>query len=190
MVKLSCSRSAGIASDPGQSAQQSRQDKGALPLCTQCIGANTCCSGVLQTPPTMLVTHHSIPCWQAVYVRTAKNVLIEVNPQVRLPRTFKRFCGLMVQLLQKLSIRASNGSQKLLKVCSSQPSHNCLLYSLLIWPQVESKLLAKSTAACTSLACCEIRTQCQGHRALHGGTFCTAERRQPHQANGAITARG
>ena len=106
----------------------------------------------------MLVTHHSIPCWQAVYVRTAKNVLIEVNPQVRLPRTFKRFCGLMVQLLQKLSIRASNGSQKLLKVCSSQPSHNCLLYSLLIWPQVESRLLANSTAACTSLACCEIRT--------------------------------
>lgn len=53
---------------------------------------------------------------QAVYVHTARNVLIEVNPQVRLPRTFKRFCGLMVQLLQKLSIRASNGSSKLLKV--------------------------------------------------------------------------
>ena len=52
---------------------------------------------------------------QAVYVHTARNVLIEVNPQVRLPRTFKRFCGLMVQLLQKLSIRASNGSSKLLK---------------------------------------------------------------------------
>lgn len=49
-------------------------------------------------------------------MHTAKNVLIEVNPQVRLPRTFKRFCGLMVQLLQKLSIRASNGSSKLLKV--------------------------------------------------------------------------
>ncbi len=36
--------------------------------------------------------------------------------QVRLPRTFKRFCGLMVQLLQKLSIRATNGPDKLLKV--------------------------------------------------------------------------
>jgi len=53
---------------------------------------------------------------KAVYVHTARNVLIEINPQVRLPRTFKRFCGLMVMLLQKLSIRASNGSQKLLKV--------------------------------------------------------------------------
>ena len=32
------------------------------------------------------------------------------------PCTFKRFCGLMVQLLQKLSIRASNGPEKLFKV--------------------------------------------------------------------------
>lgn len=53
---------------------------------------------------------------QGLYIHTAKNVLIQVNPQVRLPRTFKRFCGLMVQLLQKLSIRSSNGPDKLLKV--------------------------------------------------------------------------
>ncbi|KAG8269525.1 hypothetical protein J6590_105662 [Homalodisca vitripennis] len=30
-----------------------------------------------------------------VYVHTENNVLIEINPQVRIPRTFKRFCGLM-----------------------------------------------------------------------------------------------
>ena len=30
-----------------------------------------------------------------VYVHTAKGVLIEVNPQTRIPRTFKRFAGLM-----------------------------------------------------------------------------------------------
>lgn len=36
--------------------------------------------------------------------------------QVRIPRTFRRFCGLMAQLLQKLSIRASNGPDKLMKV--------------------------------------------------------------------------
>lgn len=53
---------------------------------------------------------------KALYVHTAKNVLIQVNPQVRLPRTFRRFCGLIVQLLQKLSIRATNGPDKLLKV--------------------------------------------------------------------------
>lgn len=31
-----------------------------------------------------------------VLVRTEKNVLIEINPKTRLPRTFKRFSGLMV----------------------------------------------------------------------------------------------
>lgn len=51
-----------------------------------------------------------------VYVHTQKNVLIEINPQTRIPRTFDRFCGLMVQLLHKLSIRAADTSQKLLKV--------------------------------------------------------------------------
>jgi rRNA small subunit pseudouridine methyltransferase Nep1 len=43
-------------------------------------------------------------------------LLLQVNPKVRIPRTFKRFSGLMVQLLQKLSIRATNGPDKLLKV--------------------------------------------------------------------------
>jgi rRNA small subunit pseudouridine methyltransferase Nep1 len=53
---------------------------------------------------------------KGIYVHTFKNVLIQVSPQVRLPRTYKRFAGLMVQLLQKLSIRATNGPDKLLKV--------------------------------------------------------------------------
>ncbi|KAI8071506.1 Alpha/beta knot methyltransferase [Gongronella butleri] len=51
-----------------------------------------------------------------VYIHTQKNVLIEVNPHIRIPRTFKRFAGLMVQLLHKLSIRAVNGQEKLLRV--------------------------------------------------------------------------
>jgi len=51
-----------------------------------------------------------------VYIHTERNVLIEINPQTRIPRTFKRFAGLMVQLLHKLSIHASNGPIKLMKV--------------------------------------------------------------------------
>ncbi|KAL1661660.1 nucleolar essential protein 1 [Schizophyllum commune] len=51
-----------------------------------------------------------------VYIHTAKGVLIEVNPHVRIPRTFKRFSGLMVQLLHKLAIRGANGPEKLLRV--------------------------------------------------------------------------
>lgn len=30
-----------------------------------------------------------------IYIRTSKNVLIEINPAIRIPRTFKRFSGLM-----------------------------------------------------------------------------------------------
>ena len=62
-------------------------------------------------------------------MRTVKGVLLEIHPQVRLPRTFKRFCGLMVQLLQKLSIRATNGPDKLLKVGPFFPS----FFPLLPW---------------------------------------------------------
>ena len=51
-----------------------------------------------------------------VYIHTAQNVLIEVNPQIRIPRTFKRFCGLMVKLLHKLKIRSASGDATLLKV--------------------------------------------------------------------------
>ncbi len=51
-----------------------------------------------------------------LYIRTEKGVLIDVSPHIRIPRTFKRFSGLMTQLLFKLSIRASNGPHKLLKV--------------------------------------------------------------------------
>lgn len=51
-----------------------------------------------------------------VYIQTSRGVLIEVNPMVRIPRTFKRFSGLMVQLLHRLSIRSVNSEEKLLKV--------------------------------------------------------------------------
>jgi len=51
-----------------------------------------------------------------IYIQTAKGVLIEVSPTVRIPRTFKRFAGLMVQLLHKLSIRSTQSQEKLLKV--------------------------------------------------------------------------
>ena len=50
-----------------------------------------------------------------VYVRTEKNILIEINPKCRIPRTFKRFSSLMVQLLHQLKIRSSD-SEMLLRV--------------------------------------------------------------------------
>eukprot|EP00941_MAST-03F_sp_MAST-3F-sp1_P005212 g5212.t1 len=51
-----------------------------------------------------------------VYIHTEQNTLIEVSPHIRIPRTFKRFCGLMIQLLNKMKIRAGgqDGNGKLL----------------------------------------------------------------------------
>ncbi|KAJ2766209.1 18S rRNA pseudouridine methyltransferase [Coemansia nantahalensis] len=57
-----------------------------------------------------------------VYIHTVGDVLIEISPQVRIPRTFKRFAGLMVQLLHKLSIRSVNGHERLLKVIKNPVS--------------------------------------------------------------------
>ena len=51
-----------------------------------------------------------------VYIKTTKGVLIEVNPAIRIPRTFKRFSGLIVQLLHKMKIKAGNTSTTLMKV--------------------------------------------------------------------------
>ena len=51
-----------------------------------------------------------------VFIRTKENVLIEISPKTKIPRTIKRFCGLMSQLLQQYRIRALNSSEVLLKV--------------------------------------------------------------------------
>lgn len=51
-----------------------------------------------------------------VYIHTQKNVLIDVNPKLRVPRTYKRFAGLMVQLLYQFRIKAKNSNEKLLRV--------------------------------------------------------------------------
>ncbi|XP_071944546.1 ribosomal RNA small subunit methyltransferase NEP1-like [Antedon mediterranea] len=72
-----------------------------------------------------------------VFVHTDRNVLIQISPQTRIPRTFDRFCGLLVQLLHKLSISASDGPQKLLRIIKNPVSSHlpvgckkiCLSYS-------------------------------------------------------------
>lgn len=51
-----------------------------------------------------------------VYIRTAKNVLIDVHPQTRVPRTIRRFSGLMAELLEKFKVRGTSGSTPLLRV--------------------------------------------------------------------------
>ena len=53
-----------------------------------------------------------------VYIHTNKNILIEINPKTRIPRTFKRFSGLFTQLLLKNEIKTDT-NETLLKVINS-----------------------------------------------------------------------
>lgn len=48
-----------------------------------------------------------------VYIHTTKNVLIEINPQTRIPRTLKRFGGLMGIYNTFLKTASLSCSQKL-----------------------------------------------------------------------------
>lgn len=51
-----------------------------------------------------------------VFVRTKNNVLFEVHKQTRIPRTTRRFGGLMAELLEKMKVRGTAGKEPLLKV--------------------------------------------------------------------------
>lgn len=59
-----------------------------------------------------------------IYIRTSRNVLIELHPSVRIPRTYKRFAGLMVQLLHKMKIKASDNGTTLMKVIKNPMSQH------------------------------------------------------------------
>ncbi|KAF7803942.1 ribosomal RNA small subunit methyltransferase NEP1-like [Senna tora] len=52
----------------------------------------------------------------AIYVRTDEGLLFEVKPHVRIPRTCKRFCGVIMELLQKSSVRSKDTNEVLLRV--------------------------------------------------------------------------
>ncbi|CAA7034974.1 unnamed protein product [Microthlaspi erraticum] len=53
---------------------------------------------------------------KAVYVRTEKGVLFEVKPYCKLSKTYHRFAGLMLQLLQNLKITKNDIRETLMRV--------------------------------------------------------------------------
>ncbi|KAB2627449.1 ribosomal RNA small subunit methyltransferase NEP1-like [Pyrus ussuriensis x Pyrus communis] len=52
----------------------------------------------------------------AVYVKTDNGVLFEIKPHVRIPRTCRRFCGVMLELLDKKCIRTKDTNEILMRV--------------------------------------------------------------------------
>ncbi|ORZ18539.1 Alpha/beta knot methyltransferase [Absidia repens] len=51
-----------------------------------------------------------------VYIHTTNDVLIRINPECRIPRTIKRFSGLMIQLLERRYIASQHTHVKLLEI--------------------------------------------------------------------------
>lgn len=76
-----------------------------------------------------------------VFIRTEQNVVIEVNPQLRMPRTFKRFAGLMAQLLSKYKIRGEHSPDFLLKIVKGPVENHFPVGCPKIGLSVEGKLV-------------------------------------------------
>ena len=97
---LNCDDHQGILAKTGRDIADARPDitHQVRPMSFPCVALR----GRVTDPPfrpQCLLTLLDSPLNKAgllqVYIRTAKGVLIEVNPHVRIPRTFKRFSGLM-----------------------------------------------------------------------------------------------
>lgn len=79
-----------------------------------------------------------------IFIQTHNNILIEVNPQLRVPRTFKRFAGLMVELLLKHKIKAKDGSAVLLKVIANPITQYLPPHGRKVGLSVNGKLISMS----------------------------------------------
>lgn len=82
-----------------------------------------------------------------VFIRTRNNVLIEINPKCRIPRTYNRFEGLFTVLLKKMKIRAKENSEVLLKVIKNPITDHLPLGCLIVTMNEKSRLIDKDEYA-------------------------------------------
>ena len=76
-----------------------------------------------------------------ILVQSKTGVLIEISPHTRIPRTFKRFAGLMVQLLHKMRVRAADGSDTLLKVIKNPVTAHLPVGATVVGLEMGSRLV-------------------------------------------------
>ncbi|KAF9592330.1 hypothetical protein IFM89_014238 [Coptis chinensis] len=76
---------------------------------------------------------------QAIYVRTEEGVLIKIEPHTNIPRTFGSFCNMMLELLQKLSIKAKGKREKLLRLVENPVTQHLPVNSYKIGLSFSSK---------------------------------------------------
>jgi rRNA small subunit pseudouridine methyltransferase Nep1 len=76
-----------------------------------------------------------------VFIHTSKNVLIKVSHELRVPRTYKRFAGLLTQLLHTRKIKATENNKVLMKVIKNPVTDHLPLGCIKIGTSVESELV-------------------------------------------------
>ncbi|RZB55235.1 Ribosomal RNA small subunit methyltransferase NEP1, partial [Glycine soja] len=60
----------------------------------------------------------------AIYVKIDQGGMFEVKPHVQLPQTCSRFCGVIMDLLQKSLVRAKHTNEVLLHVVEEPITHH------------------------------------------------------------------
>ncbi|XP_020223117.1 ribosomal RNA small subunit methyltransferase NEP1 [Cajanus cajan] len=69
---------------------------------------------------------------EAIYVKIDQGRLFEVMPHVRIPRTCSRFCGVILELLQKSSVRAKDTNEVLLRVVEEPVTRHLPINSYIV----------------------------------------------------------
>ena len=76
-----------------------------------------------------------------VYIHTKENILIELNPKLKIPKTNKRFNALIAQCLNNMRIRAKNSSEILMKVVKNPVTNYLPLGCKIISTNEKSRLI-------------------------------------------------
>ncbi|CAB4267773.1 unnamed protein product [Prunus armeniaca] len=76
---------------------------------------------------------------QAVYIKTDEGVLIKVEPHATIPESLEKFCYMMSQLLQKLSIKSTGRRERLLRVVKNPIAQHLPANSLKIGLSMSSQ---------------------------------------------------
>ena len=76
-----------------------------------------------------------------LFIHTHTNVLIKVSHELRVPRTFKRFAGLITQLLHTRKIQASDNNKVLMKVIKNPVTDHLPPGCIKVGTSVEGELV-------------------------------------------------
>ena len=76
-----------------------------------------------------------------VFIHTTSNVLIQVSNELRVPRTYKRFAGLITQLLHTRKIKATDSNKVLMKVVKNPVTDHLPVGCVKIGTSVEGALV-------------------------------------------------